>query len=118
MADSDRMSPEEAQKLTPYDPDPTAHVRMRSVKLFTDGALGSWGAALLAPYADKPDKTGIMRFPEDELSRIVRGWWDRHFGVVDISADWRYVKCPLTMRLLCRIFMRSVTAPTKQRWTP
>jgi predicted amidohydrolase YtcJ len=39
-----------------------AHDRLtvRSVKLFADGALGSRGAALLAPYSDKPEQTGLL----------------------------------------------------------
>ncbi|KAI9061249.1 hypothetical protein FKP32DRAFT_1613179 [Trametes sanguinea] len=81
MADSDRLSPEERNEIEIYDPGPAAHVRMRSVKLFTDGALGSWGAALLAPYSDKPDTRGIMRLPEDALSEQVREWWDNGWGV-------------------------------------
>jgi predicted amidohydrolase YtcJ len=32
---------------------------VRSVKLFADGALGSRGAALLAPYSDKSDQRGL-----------------------------------------------------------
>jgi predicted amidohydrolase YtcJ len=33
---------------------------VRSVKLMSDGALGSRGAALLEPYADDPGNTGLM----------------------------------------------------------
>lgn len=33
---------------------------VRSVKLYADGALGSRGAALLAPYSDDPGNTGLM----------------------------------------------------------
>ncbi len=82
MADSVRLTPEEAKKLEIYDPHPAARTRMRSVKLFTDGALGSWGAALLAPYSDKPDARGIMRLPEEELESVARGWWERGWAVV------------------------------------
>ncbi|KAL8278996.1 hypothetical protein RQP46_008665 [Phenoliferia psychrophenolica] len=32
----------------------------RAVKLFTDGALGSWGAAMEEPYSDNPKERGIM----------------------------------------------------------
>ncbi|RDX44094.1 hypothetical protein OH76DRAFT_1409460 [Lentinus brumalis] len=81
MADSVRLTPEEAKKLEIYDPHPAARTRMRSVKLFTDGALGSWGAALLAPYSDKPDARGIMRLPEEELESVARGWWERGWAV-------------------------------------
>ena len=38
---------------------------VRSVKLFADGALGSRGTALLAPYSDKPDQRGLL-FMNDE----------------------------------------------------
>ncbi|KAI0668833.1 amidohydrolase family-domain-containing protein [Trametes maxima] len=81
MADSDRINDEEKRNIEVYDPSPAAHVRMRSVKLFTDGALGSWGAALLAPYSDKPDARGILRFTEEELATTVRQWWDKNWGV-------------------------------------
>jgi predicted amidohydrolase YtcJ len=33
---------------------------IRSVKLYSDGALGSRGAALLDPYADDPQNTGLL----------------------------------------------------------
>ena len=85
MADTDRLSKEEAENLEVYDVGPASRVRMRSVKLFTDGALGSWGAALLDPYSDKPDAHGIMRYPEDELAKIARGWYERGWAVVCAS---------------------------------
>ncbi|KAI5990469.1 amidohydrolase family-domain-containing protein [Pisolithus albus] len=52
---------------------------LRSVKLFTDGALGSSGAALLEPYSDNPSTSGIMRIQEGILSDLIRrfhadGW--------------------------------------------
>lgn len=82
MADSDRLSPEERNDIEIHDPSPGARVRMHSVKLFTDGALGSWGAALLAPYSDKPYARGLMRMPEEDLNKLVREWWDKGWGVV------------------------------------
>lgn len=36
------------------------HLTVRSVKLFADGALGSRGAAMLAPYSDMPNQTGLL----------------------------------------------------------
>jgi len=33
---------------------------VRAIKLYADGALGSRGAALLAPYSDDPDNEGIV----------------------------------------------------------
>lgn len=40
--------------------DPYALLTARSVKLYSDGALGSRGAALLAPYSDSPDQLGLL----------------------------------------------------------
>ena len=36
------------------------HYALRAVKLFADGALGSRGAALLAPYSDSPQAKGLL----------------------------------------------------------
>lgn len=36
------------------------HLTVRSVKLYADGALGSRGAALLAPYTDAPEHKGLL----------------------------------------------------------
>jgi predicted amidohydrolase YtcJ len=42
------------------------------VKLFADGALGSWGAALLEPYSDKEEISGTMLINETELTAVVK----------------------------------------------
>ncbi|GJJ06290.1 hypothetical protein Clacol_000481 [Clathrus columnatus] len=44
---------------------------MRSVKIFTDGALRSAGAALYEPYTDDPISRGFFRTPSDVLQRII-----------------------------------------------
>ena len=36
------------------------HLWIRAIKLYADGALGSRGAALLAPYADEPTNSGLL----------------------------------------------------------
>jgi predicted amidohydrolase YtcJ len=40
---------------------------VRAIKCMADGALGSHGALLLEPYADKPDSTGLRVQPLDEI---------------------------------------------------
>ncbi|MES2015774.1 MAG: amidohydrolase [Pseudomonadota bacterium] len=40
---------------------------LRAVKLFGDGALGSRGAALLAPYSDEPGSRGLLFRKDDDL---------------------------------------------------
>jgi predicted amidohydrolase YtcJ len=47
-------------------------VRVRGVKLYMDGALGSRGAALLAPYSDLPSTSGLLVTPIEELRDHMR----------------------------------------------
>jgi predicted amidohydrolase YtcJ len=42
----------------------------RGIKLFADGALGSRGAALLAPYSDDPKNTGLLRTTQTHIEQI------------------------------------------------
>ena len=45
---------------------------VRAVKLFADGALGSRGALLSAPYADEPSTRGLEVTSEARLADVVR----------------------------------------------
>jgi predicted amidohydrolase YtcJ len=45
---------------------------VRTIKLYMDGALGSRGAALLAPYSDSPKSTGLLRNQPDALAPVLR----------------------------------------------
>ncbi|KAF9028037.1 hypothetical protein BDZ89DRAFT_1101814 [Hymenopellis radicata] len=56
-------------------------LNVRSVKLFTDGALGSWGAALLEPYSDRPDTTGLMRSSKEALAKLIQRFWKDNWQV-------------------------------------
>lgn len=47
------------------------HLTVRSVKLFADGALGSRGAALLAPYSDAPAQRGLLFMTDAEMTRKI-----------------------------------------------
>ena len=40
---------------------------LRTIKVVSDGALGSRGAALLAPYSDLPDTSGFLTVKAEEL---------------------------------------------------
>ena len=61
-----RLSP--AGPLLGYGND---RLTVRAVKLFADGALGSRGAALLAPYSDKPDQKGLLFMSDAEMEAKV-----------------------------------------------
>lgn len=54
---------------------------LRAVKLFIDGALGSWGSAMHEPYSDKPDSKGILICDEHELNEVVGKWVERGYQV-------------------------------------
>ena len=43
----------------------------RAIKVVSDGALGSRGAALLQPYADAPNTTGLMTVKKEELAPML-----------------------------------------------
>lgn len=44
---------------------------LRAVKLFADGALGSRGAALMAPYSDAPHTHGLLFKTTDEMHTMI-----------------------------------------------
>jgi predicted amidohydrolase YtcJ len=54
---------------------------VRSVKLYADGALGSRGAALLAPYADDGDNNGLLFNTPDALAVMIGKALDKGYQV-------------------------------------
>ena len=61
--------------------DPAYRLTVRSVKIFADGALGSRGAALLAPYSDAPDSKGVVTTSEADIYRLTRRCLEAGFQV-------------------------------------
>lgn len=71
---------------------PSDRLRIRGVKLFADGALGSHGALLREPYADAPHTCGLAVTQADELRRIALAAANRGLAVAihaigDAAAD-------------------------------
>jgi predicted amidohydrolase YtcJ len=60
---------QEARKLAEYRMVDygNGHLTVRAIKRSIDGALGSRGAWLLEPYADKPDSTGLNTTSIDDI---------------------------------------------------
>ncbi|WP_435579511.1 amidohydrolase [Gilvibacter sp.] len=50
----------------------TDRLNVRSIKVYGDGALGSRGAALRAPYSDQHDHYGAMITTEEELMALAK----------------------------------------------
>lgn len=46
------------------------------------GALGSWGAALLAPYSDRPETSGLLVNSKESLRKQIRQFWMDGWQVV------------------------------------
>ena len=62
----------ELAPLLEAGPDRDGLVQVVGVKLFSDGALGSRGAALLEPYSDDPDNLGLLLSDAGELEMRAR----------------------------------------------
>ncbi len=45
---------------------------LRTIKVVSDGALGSRGAALLAPYSDAPDTSGFLTVKQEDLGPMLQ----------------------------------------------
>jgi predicted amidohydrolase YtcJ len=52
-------------------------LNIQAVKLYSDGALGSRGAAMIEPYSDDEENRGLPFYTQDELDRFA-GWNSRH----------------------------------------
>jgi hypothetical protein len=61
------------------------HLTVRGVKLYADGALGSRGAALVEPYSDDPENTGLLITGSDAL-RSVADWGLEHGFQIAVHA--------------------------------
>jgi len=67
------------RRVAEVDRDGTQRFVLRGVKFYADGALGSRGARLLAPYSDDPKNQGLWITTPEELRRAVEvtvagGW--------------------------------------------
>ncbi|MBD8526702.1 amidohydrolase [Pseudomarimonas arenosa] len=71
MADGDSAALERLCQSGPYR-HANGRLSMRAVKLYSDGALGSRGALLNAPYSDAPDVTGLPVMSRDALAAAMK----------------------------------------------
>jgi predicted amidohydrolase YtcJ len=54
---------------------------LRAVKLYSDGALGSRGAALIKPYSDEPHSHGLLFFKQGEMDAKMKKAMARGYQV-------------------------------------
>jgi len=57
------------------------HLEIASVKLYSDGALGSRGAAMIEPYSDDAENRGLPFWTQEELNGFVKKANDLGFQV-------------------------------------
>lgn len=55
----------------PVDSYANDRLALRSVKLYSDGALGSRGAAMIEPYSDDPGNRGLLFASQEEMNEMV-----------------------------------------------
>ncbi len=77
--------------------------RLRGVKFYADGALGSYGAALLEPYADRADHRGLLFFEDEQLERLVsealEAGWDIAIHAIGDAANRQVARMYHSVRL-------------------
>ncbi|ORY06894.1 amidohydrolase 3 [Clohesyomyces aquaticus] len=94
---------------------PDGMLQMRSVKLFADGALGSWGSAMIEPYNDHKDSSGSLLVNATTLSKLTKDWATAGYQVnihaigdlanrlaIDAFASALDTLCPELPRLECQ----------------
>ncbi len=59
----------------------TDYLSVNTIKLFTDGALGSRGARMIEPYTDDPENRGLYVTPLDILEKHCRKAYDHNYAV-------------------------------------
>ena len=59
----------------------TDHLTVNTIKLFTDGALGSRGARMIEAYSDDPGNLGLYVTPLAELEKHCRRAHDHNYAV-------------------------------------
>ena len=50
-------------------------------KLFLDGAFGGHTAAMIDPYSDEPENSGVLNYTQEELTGLIREAASRHLQV-------------------------------------
>ncbi|KAG6007042.1 hypothetical protein E4U21_006402 [Claviceps maximensis] len=76
-AKTNSFCPENATRIARKD----GRFWVQSVKLFADGALGSWGSAMLEPYADKTNSTGSLLLNATTMTNLTKSWAQAGFQV-------------------------------------
>jgi predicted amidohydrolase YtcJ len=77
------LSPSEENftRFVEKGPYQTEYLSVNTIKLFTDGALGSRGARMIEPYSDDPGNSGLFVTPLEEIEMLCRRAYQNNFAV-------------------------------------
>ncbi|KAI1425723.1 amidohydrolase [Xylaria sp. FL1777] len=86
--------------------DPNGFLNIQSVKLFADGALGSWGSAMIDDYTDRPGISGSLLVNASELTYRAVSWATKGFqvnihAIGDLANRYAIDAQTAALRLLC-----------------
>ncbi|KAI0440209.1 amidohydrolase [Xylaria telfairii] len=86
--------------------DPNGFLSIQSVKLFADGALGSWGSAMIDDYADRPGISGSLLVNASELTYRAVSWATKGFqvnihAIGDLANRYAIDAQTAALRLIC-----------------
>ena len=103
------ISPENLDYYLPKGPYQTDRLTVRSFKIYADGALGSRGACLLAPYADASTSGFLLTSPADlekYTARIADSDFQANTHCIGDSAN----------RLMLDLYGKYLKGPNDRRW--
>ncbi len=88
----------------------TDRLNVRSFKVYSDGALGSRGAAMRAPYSDKPDHYGAIMTTADSL-----GYLAEKLAAANFQMNTHAIGDSANIAVL-RAYKKALEGKTDQRW--
>ena len=83
---------------------------IRSVKLYADGALGSRGAKMKAPYSDAPGKTGLLMYDTGFYRNVMKRAHEAGFQVNTHAIGDAGVE------LVLKLYGEYLKGPNDKRW--
>ncbi|KAI1188111.1 amidohydrolase [Nemania serpens] len=100
--DRNAVCPDPVQRYN----DPNGFLSIQSVKLFADGALGSWGSAMIDDYSDRPGVSGSLLVNASELTYRAVSWATKGFqvnihAIGDLANRYAIDAQTAALRLLC-----------------
>jgi predicted amidohydrolase YtcJ len=106
------VNPTPSNKAYYFEKGPFQNDRLtiKSFKVYGDGALGSRGAALLAPYHDSPGEQGFLLSSEEELANLAKEMYQQGFQMnTHCIGD-------STNRILLDIYSKVLKGENNRRW--